>query len=66
LINKEESVQGERNPDLSSASSASSANGSTDSGLTADEDREIQKLIADGMEESFARAAVLDDEEVEF
>jgi putative DNA primase/helicase len=37
----------------------------TERRLTADEDREIQKLISDGMEESFARAAVLD-EEVEF
>jgi hypothetical protein len=68
LINQEDSIEGERTPDLSSASSASSANGSksSESTLTADEDREIQKLMSEGMEESFARAAVLDDEEMEF
>jgi hypothetical protein len=61
LIKKEEVRQGESKPDLSSASSE---NGSTRPGrrLTEEEAREVQKLIGEGMEASFARAAVLGEE----
>ena len=54
----------DKNVEKRSASSASSANGSTGRGcrLTEEEAREVQKLIGEGMEADFARAAVLGEE----
>ena len=66
LRKKKEDRQGERKPDLSFTSFT---NGSSapkrGRRLTEEEAREVQKLIGEGMEASFARAAVLG-EEVDF
>jgi hypothetical protein len=61
LIKKKEERQGERKPDLSSPSSP---NGSTPRGrrLTEEEVQEVRKLTREGMDASFARAAVLGEE----
>jgi ABC-type oligopeptide transport system ATPase subunit len=63
LIKKKEEIQGERKPDLSSASSANSSSApKRGRRLTEKEVREVQKLIGEGMAPAFARAAVLGEE----
>lgn len=69
LIKKEGKRQGERKPDLSSASSARrdplhTQGDSTTAGrrLTEDEARQVQKLMSEGMAAEFARTAVLGEE----
>jgi hypothetical protein len=61
LIKKKGERQGERKPDLSSPSSP---NGYTPRGrrLTEEEVQEVRKLTREGMDASFARAAVLGEE----
>ncbi len=57
---KEENTQGESNPDLSSATSATSAR--EPRRLTEEEAREVQRLMFEGMSAKFARAAVIGEE----